>query len=395
MTLTAEPVTAIKVVDGDSHLTETPDLWTSRLPQKWQEDAPRVKRNDTGEERWFIAGRWLGKVGSSSVAGTGRAPASWDTVDPACYDVHKRLEWMDANGIWAQVLYPNIVALEGHAIMALGDPELKIACIQASNDYTADFIAGAPNRFVALASLPFWDVDASITEMERCAKRGFKGVIWAATLSKHGLPGTTDPYWDRFYGAAQEMGMSINFHVGVGYTEEQMSIASQRGSAVKLNPLDQARDQARRTALGMMANGRTIAGVIMSGLCDRFPKLNFVSVESGFGFLPYLLEFLDWQWTNPGHAKRYPEILLPSEYFKRQIYTMFWFERKTLPLLELYPDNVLFETDFPHDTSITPGPGSDAPRPGDLASEHIAKYGEELMRKVLWETAARLYRLEA
>jgi predicted TIM-barrel fold metal-dependent hydrolase len=229
--------------------------------------------------------------------------------------------------------------------------------------------------------------------MRRCAEAGHKGVVWAATLSRHGLPGTSDPYWDRFYGAAQEMGMSINFHVGVGYTEEQMNVASQR-TPVDLDPEAQAADQARRTALGFMSNGRTIADIIMSGLCHRFPELNFVSVESGFGFIPYLLEGLDWQWTNPGHSKRFPHRLLPSEYFRRQIYTMFWFERTTLPLLELYQDNVLFETDFPHDTSITPGPGSDSPKPGELAADHIAKYGQDVMRKVLWENAAKLYRLQ-
>jgi predicted TIM-barrel fold metal-dependent hydrolase len=386
--------TPIRVVDNDSHLTEPPDLWTSRLPRKWLDDAPRVEiEEDTGIARWRVGDRWLGPVGGNAIAGRGRAAGAWEDIDPACYDLTARLAWMDANGIYAQVLYPNLVALEGHAFMALSSPEMKLACIRANNDHFAEFCAGAPDRFVPLASLPFWDLDATIAEMERCAAAGHKGVVWAATLLKHGLPGTADPYWDRFYATAQDLDMSINFHVGVGYTEAEIATASQRGATVRADPLERAADQARRTALGFMSNGRTIADIVMSGLCDRFPRLKFVSVESGFGFIPYLLEALDWQWTNPGHAKRWPERLLPSEYFRRQVYCMFWFERTTLPLLAVFPDNVLFETDFPHDTSITPGPGSDSPAPYELVEQHIARYGRPLMRKVLWENAAKLYRL--
>ncbi len=53
----------------------------------------------------------------------------------------------------------------------------------------------------------------------------------------------------------------------------------------------------------------------------------------------------------------------PSEYFRRQIYGMFWFEESTLPLFGRFADNVMFETDFPHTTSLSPGPGSEFPLP--------------------------------
>jgi hypothetical protein len=44
--------------------------------------------------------------------------------------------------------------------------------------------------------------------------------------------------------------------------------------------------------------------------------LNFVSVESGFGHIPFLLESLDWQWMGTGAHQRYPEPLMPSDYFR-------------------------------------------------------------------------------
>ena len=63
--------------------------------------------------------------------------------------------------------------------------------------------------------------------------------------------------------------------------------------------------------------------------------------------------------------------MLPSEYFRRQCYGTFWFERLTLPLLETYPDNFMFETDYPHPTSIGPGPAS--PKAQTIPSHHIEK----------------------
>ena len=50
------------------------------------------------------------------------------------------------------------------------------------------------------------------------------------------------------------------------------------------------------TSLGIMTNATSIASIVTTGLCDRFPRLKFVSVESGFGYITYLLESLDWHW---------------------------------------------------------------------------------------------------
>ena len=80
-----------------------------------------------------------------------------------------------------------------------------------------------------------------------------------------------------------------------------------------------------------MANVRVIANLITGGVCHRFPGTKFVSVESGIGWIPFAMEHLDWQWLNCGVTIEHPEYdLLPSEYFKRQMYGCFWFERGTV-----------------------------------------------------------------
>jgi predicted TIM-barrel fold metal-dependent hydrolase len=140
-------------------------------------------------------------------------------------------------------------------------------------------------------------------------------------------------------------------------------------------------------------NLQGIAEVIMSGTCERFPRLKFVSVESGFGYVPFLLEALDWQFCNSAARGLHPSMLLPSEYFRRQMYATFWFESGVDRQIDLYPDNVMFETDFPHPTSLSPGPGSIARSPAETIAANLSRLDEATRRKVLSETAMLVYDL--
>ena len=145
-----------------------------------------------------------------------------------------------------------------------------------------------------------------------------------------------------------------------------------------------------------MGNARTIAQLICGGICHRFPELDFVSVESGIGWIPFALDALDWQWKNCGVHLEHPEYeLLPSEYFRRQIYGCFWFEREALPAaIELLgPDNILYETDFPHPTSMSPGPATARSPRTTYIEETFAGIDPVTTRKILHDNAARLYHL--
>ena len=382
----------LRVIDTDTHLTEPADLWTARIPARFRADAPHVETDErSGMLRWKIGDRWGSLVGNYSVAGWSEFPPSCpptlDDADPACYDAKARVEHMDRNGIYAQVLYPNIISFEGHAFMSLPDDDLKLACVQTYNDYQQEFASAAPERFVTLAVMPFWNVEQSVAEMRRCAATGHRGVLWASTMDKHGLPDFPDPHWDPVYAAATELGLSINFHVGVGNSAEEIDAAMNRSAW-------EPAYQTARSSMSYVANYRTIGHLITSGVLDRFPTLDFVSVESGFGYLPFLLDALDWQWMATGAKHHYPDRLMPSEYFRRQLYGTFWFEKDALPLLANYQDNIMFETDFPHPTSLAPGPASFSPSPAEIIARDIEIVGEDVMRKVLQDTACRVYHID-
>lgn len=381
----------IRVVDTDSHVTEPPDLWTSRVAKKWGDAVPRVERNpETNHSHWRIGDYWLMPVGFYATAGWAQfppfTPNELDEIDPGAWNPDERLKRMDEYGLYAQVLYPNLIGFESPLFMRMGD-ELSLECTRAYNDFITEFAASDPKRLVPISMVPFWNIEAAVKEMTRCREMGHRGVLFANKYEMVGLPPFHNEYWDPVFAAAQDLGMSINFHVGFSSSTDGSAKAMQG----MLAAFD-ARVAAKGTALGLMSNADAIATIVTSGLCDRFPNLNFVSVESGFGFLPYLLESLDWHWK--GYGAKSAGGLLPSEYFKRQCYGCFWFERQTLPLLEHYPDNFMFETDYPHPTSMSPGPCS----PAEIPSNHIATAFENvplaITRKALWENAARVYGLE-
>jgi predicted TIM-barrel fold metal-dependent hydrolase len=133
-------------------------------------------------------------------------------------------------------------------------------------------------------------------------------------------------------------------------------------------------------------------GVICTGLCARFPKLNFVSVESGAGWLLYMLESLDWHWKAYGGLRDHRDRELPSFYFRRQVFGSFWYENAAArAVAENLADNLMFETDFPHPTSLSPGPASPAGRPRDMVEAALTGLPDEVIGKILWKNAAKLY----
>ena len=146
-----------------------------------------------------------------------------------------------------------------------------------------------------------------------------------------------------------------------------------------------------------MQNVQCIADLIFSGICHRFPDLNFVSVESGVGWIPSYLEAADWQWSNGQVVKDHPEYdLLPSEYFKRQIYGCFWFETGALQAAATaIGDNLMWETDYPHPTCMHPGPANGlAQHPRDYVNETMGDMADSQVAKILHSNAARIYGVE-
>ena len=147
---------------------------------------------------------------------------------------------------------------------------------------------------------------------------------------------------------AVELDLPISFHIGSGNMEV----------GLLQNKIAAYGKMAAFTELSVdvfLRNGIQLNDLIMSGVLARHPNIKFVSVESGIGWIPFVLEALDYQFQGNGVAEEHPEFdLLPSEYFARNVYACYWFEQTAPRRLidKVGVDNILFETDFPHPTSL-------------------------------------------
>jgi predicted TIM-barrel fold metal-dependent hydrolase len=372
------------------------------MPSKFGELIPHVTYDDRlQEDIWLVGGRPAALAWFMTMAGYDglwpERPRRIQEIDPASYKAALRQAKLREFGVRMQILYPNLLGFFWAPFLAVKDNDFRLACVRAYNDFLVDFSNEAPGTFIPVMALPFWDVEASVLEMRRAADLGHKGILFANRPELAGSPPLRDKAWDPLFAAAQEAGLSINFHIGFGVngTERPAPKTDLEELKALQGTFDiSTADYAKQTALGFVSNGQAIAEVIVSGLAHRFPTLNFVSVESGFGYVPYLLEALDWQWLNGGAARENPERLMPSEYFRRQMYGTFWFEKISLEkLVDLYPDNMMFETDFPHPTSLSPGPASFTGSPSDVVERNLAGLPDHLQRKLLHENAARVYHL--
>ena len=378
-----------RVVDVDSHVSEPADLWTSRVASRWGDAVPHIRRDPgSGKDLWFVGGTMALPVGTTAMAGfDGTLPEFPDTMDdipPGAQVASERLAYLDREGIHAQVLYPNVGGFGSGAFLKLEEPELMLECVRAYNDFLVEWASEDPARLVPVMATPFWDVPAAVAEIERCARMGHKGVLFGSQPQEFGEPLLLDPHWDPIWAAAQDAGLPISFHIGSGNWD--MTGVDKIGARAQF---------ARMGANAFIDNQRCLGDVIFGGVCHRFPELAFVSVESGVGWVTFVLEAFDWQWKNGGIHKEHPEYdLLPSEYFRRQIYACFWFEESGLEkALELYPDNILYETDYPHPTSMSVGPQSAARHPREYATSVLGGVPEDVAGKVLEGTASRLYGL--
>jgi predicted TIM-barrel fold metal-dependent hydrolase len=374
------------IIDADTHVTETPDLWTSRAPASIKDKVPCVQTDSRGIQRWVLGGRTLASAGMTATAGVGsfkHPPKTYDEMHPGAYDAKARLKYMDDMGIWAMVMYPNVGGFGAQQFLRLKDRELMLTCVRIYNDWQSEWASADSRRLLPITSIPFWDVQAAVEEVRRCAAMGHKGILFTGEPQYFGQPLIGDPHWNPLWEVAVEFDLPISFHIGSGDMAE--GLLKERVAAYG--------KMAAFTELAVdifLRNGFQLNDLLMSGVLARHPKIKFVSVESGIGWIPFVLEAMDYQFMGNSVREEHPEFdLMPSEYFTRNVYACYWFEQTAPRRLidKVGVDNILFETDFPHPTSLY----------GEEVRSRIkgglSDCEESVRRKILWDNAQRLYKV--
>jgi predicted TIM-barrel fold metal-dependent hydrolase len=376
------------IIDADSHITEPPDVWTARVPAKYRDEVPRVERLDA-VDTWMLNGQRLAPVGATAPAGwpthPPEYPQTYEDCHPGAYQAAARLDYMDQSGIWAQVLYPNVGGFGSENFLKLRNDELKLLCVSAYNDFLLEWSSADLRRLLPVIATPFWDIESTVHEIERCVPLGARGILFTGEPQRYGLPVLGAPHWNPLWEVARATGLPIHFHIGSAGDTLELS-TPERYAHHKVEGAH------AYTAVSLfMKNGVQCSDLITSGVLTRYPELKFVSVESGIGWLPFMLEATDYSWLGsfrPGR-ERQPGDVLPSELFRQSVYVTYWFESLAPKhFLGLIPiDNVLFETDFPHTTCLY----------GNIQQTIDASLGHvkaDIRRKIVWDNAAALYRIE-
>lgn len=392
-TASPSPTPPIQIIDADTHLTEPHDMWISRAPASLRDRVPQVKMHD-GRKSWVIDGdKVIGfnaHPNSAILKEGGKVrdlgkflELQYDDVHLGSSQLKERLQVMDDAGIYAQIVYPNILGFGGQA-SAKVDSELRLASVQIYNDATAEMQADSGDRLFPMALLPWWDVKEAVKECERAHKMGLRGININSDPHVHKdddgnqIPDLASSHWYPLWEACVEMNLPINFHIGA--SEQSIDWMGSQGWP------SLTRDMQAGIAGSMLFfnNAKVMANLIYSGALDHYPQLKFVSVESGIGWIPFLMEALDYQLVEIAATKSMQK--KASEYFRQNFYSCFWFEKENIAntVRDVGIDNVLFETDFPHPTSLYPI---------DNLEERLSDLSYEEKAKVLSLNAAKLYNI--
>ena len=390
------------VVDADSHWSEPGDFFTSRAPAAFRDRMPQVvvaeipnHLSGVPEQRpvWVFDGTVIapysaaGVVGRDGIKGNSHeALFDWpfEQIHRGAYDPKARLEVLDETGIDAQVIYPSTIGLGGQNLGKAGDRTLSRMAIEIYNDAQAQIQADSANRLLPLPLMPSWDIDLSVAEAKRVAALGARGVNMNSEPADLGAPDLASRAWDPFWEVCSDLKLPVHFHIGASITAQTFHGAYTWKSQTNDTKL------AIGGAMLFIGNAAVMLNFVTSGIFDRHPDLKVVSVESGVGWIPFVLDAIEYEMAEnaPDDLRRLKKT--PRQAFRENMYSTYWFESNGNRLQTLIDvvgeDNILFETDFPHPTCLYPSPL-------DAVEGKLSVLPPATQAKILGENARALYRL--
>jgi predicted TIM-barrel fold metal-dependent hydrolase len=377
------------LVSCDDHLDLNmlpADVWQKRMAKTWGDRTPRVDISDTGGmwvadgERW---GFWSGK--KNALFGNGPKPIHTaydrggieDTTELRAGHPHLRLQDMDRDQVWGHLVFGPVTSIR------TGDEAFMLACYAAYNDWLyEDFCSVAPDRLIGVAMLPPHP-EAAYTELKRLAGRG--GVRQANLQIAVAEPRLEDKRWEPLFDLLEQSGIVLSFHVTV-FPKAGDAFDKYKGSpgATFLHAkmfIEQFLDP--------------FVDLFAWGILERHPKLNIVIAESGVGWVPWVVEELDYRYWRLWECKDFwadkggiPHKMKPSEVFQRQVYGTFQQSPTAMRLLEFWgPGNLLWASDYPHPDSIWPNSVR-------TIGETMSHLDPEVVRGLVGGNAAKLYGLD-
>jgi len=332
-------------VSADGHVVEPADLWTTRMDKRFRERAPRVESREEADY-YIIEGLTEFPVGLEGVTLEEKIQGQVTTpkgrrhaeTRPGAWDPQPRLVDQEHDHLRAEVIYPGGFGLQFFHVQ---DAEYQREIIRVYNDWISEFCSAAPDRLLGSALLPMrGPVEWAVEEAERIAKlKGIRTVLIPAEVERSYAHADYNPMWD----ALQDIGLPVATHSGTGTGEAIFAKMARLG-----------------TGLGVTDNKvlqpmRAMADLIWGAVPQRYPKLRFVIVEGGIGWVASLLGFMG-HWWNDHRLWMEPKLdEAPSTYFKRQFWATFEDDRAGILTRELVGvDRLMWGSDYPHTEGTFP-----------------------------------------
>jgi predicted TIM-barrel fold metal-dependent hydrolase len=383
------------MVSADSHACEPPKYLAQRIEPEYRERVPRVETREDGsrfivtegnEPQFVSPGRNWKEKGQvrerqSYEKSTMAMPYSsrMEEEDVVRGQAGAGIENRDrdnaADGIDAEVIFPN----KGLLCYATPDPVFAMAMCRAWNRWALEEYGAAFDRMLPMAMVSPGDLGGTIAEIEWAAEHGFKGILLPNKPiygpMKPGEPMYNDPGFDGLWTRIEELGLPVTLHVSTG---RDPRAASGNGGAI-----------INYVAHSMATTIEPLVQIISSGVLERHPGIRVGTVESGIGWLPWMLETMDHahrahhMWVRPVLPR------LPSEYYRSNCFSTFQIDQAGLDLVEERDlvDNVMWANDYPHHEGTWPHSAAAIERTmGGLSDDARAK--------ILGLNAARIFGID-
>jgi len=312
------------------------------------------------------------------------------------YGTRKKRNWdfdvrtgdQDGQGVVGEVVFPNTVPpFYKKSIVTTGPPkpdeyELCLAGIRAHNRWLKDFCDEDPLRRAGIGLILPNDFDEAVKDIEWIAEAGLRGGVLLPLIPPDGswLKPLYDPSWDKVFAAIQDCDLVMNQHSGQGAPDYGGGLV---GESLWISEV----------AFYCRAGYRHL---LMSGVYERFPKLEYILTESGCSWAPEMLTQLDRIHMgiqrgaigemHYGEGEEWVLKEKPSDYAKRNCwYGASFPSRKELEgIEEVGVDKVCWGNDYPH---------FEGTFPYNLESLRLtfAEIPENQRRMIFGENAAKLY----
>ncbi len=369
-----------KFISADGHVMEPPDLWVTRMDKRFRDRAPHVESREDADYLCIdgveptAATDLIGTMANEKAEGKpilSRNHNRYANVRPGALDPLLRLKDQDLDNLSAEVVYPN----DAMFVYAAPDLEYRRECLRAYNTWLSEYCAAAPDRILGAGMLPWGEpVQWAIEEAERCAKLGLKSVLLPADMPR--IP-YGDPRNAPLWAALQDLGLPVAFH----------NAATERFDPQEFLPTAGGTMMAT-VHLKIAGQLRTFASLISSGVAASYPKLRFVIVEGGIGWIAAVTRLMDHWWEDHHHWLEPKLEEKPSFYARRQFYHTFEDDKAGLMHLPmLNADGLMWGSDYPHTEGTFP-------HSREQIAKDFADLSADLKRRIVRDNAARLYGIQ-